>query len=215
MNTKPSDATNNGPRQPAVWAVVIGVLTATIPTIILFQGVTFLFVVPLALGIVCIHLGVVALRAEGKRLRHVGWLAVILMLVAVGLPFGMISYHNQPGHSILMVIPEGYRGPVKLIIDKRHGVNVPLVNGTYTYHIPQDGTLRIQDDSPFRKWHTMTAVYTNGNPIPRDDERTQPPDTVFLHSLGSGTSSQEGRQEEYIKDFVGTKSEFQSYITTQ
>jgi len=190
------------------------VLTATIPTFILFQGVTFLFVAPLALGIVCIHLGVVALRAEGKRLRHVDWLAVILMLIAVGLPFGIISYHNQPGHPILMVIPEGHRGPVKLIVDKRHGVDVPLANGTYTYRIPQDGTLRIQDDSPFRKWHTITAVYTNSKPLPRDDGGTRSPGAVLLHSLGSGTSTQEGSQKEHINDFIGTKPEFQSYLTT-
>ncbi len=44
----------------SAWAaVVIGSLTATLPTIVLFQAVTYLFVVPLLLGLMCIILGVV------------------------------------------------------------------------------------------------------------------------------------------------------------
>jgi hypothetical protein len=193
-------------------ALVIGVVTATIPTYVLFQAVTFLFVVPLLLGHVCIGLGVLALRTKSRFLRHVGLLAAVLMLIAILLPLGMIAYNSRSGYPIVMVIPEGYRGPVKLVIDRKEGVDVPLEDGKYTFHLPRSGTLRIKDDSPFRQWHSMTAFYTNGEPIPTDDEDHLPPDVVSLHSLGSGVKIQGGTQEEYIEDFVGTKAEFRTYV---
>lgn len=200
----------------SAWAaVVIGTLTATVPTFVLFQAVTFLFVVPLVLGLVCILLGVIALRTGGRFARHVGWIATILMLVAVVLPFGLIAYHNRSGYPIVLVVPDGYRGPVRLIIDRRQGVEVPLVDGKYTYRIPETGTLVIKDDSPFRQWHSMTAVYSSGKPIPIDHEDNLPADAVSLHSLGSGVRTQGGKQEEYIEDFVGTKAELRKYVDRQ
>lgn len=199
-------------KESGVAAIVIGVLTAAIPTFILFQAVTLLFVVPLLLGIFCISLGVVALRTESKLLRHAGWVAAIIMLIAIVVPFGMIAYHGRSGYPIVMVVPEGYRGPVRLVIDRRHGVDVPLEYGKYTYHIPQSGTLLIKDDSPFRQWHSMTASYTNGKPIPLDYEDGLPPDAVSLHSLGSGVRTRGGEHEAYIEDFVGTKAEFREYV---
>jgi hypothetical protein len=199
-------------RRSGFAAVIIGILTATIPTFVLFQAVTFLFVVPLVLGMLCVLLGMTALRTGGKFAKHVGWIVVILMLIAVILPFGMIAYHNRSGYPIELVISEGYRGPVRLIIDRQQGVDVPLVDGKYTYRIPETGTLLIKDDSPFRQWHSMTATYTSGKLIPIDYEGDLPPDTVSLHSLGSGVSTQGGKQEKYIEDFVGTRAELRKYV---
>ncbi len=193
-------------------AILVGILTATLPTFVLFQMVTFLFLVPLVLGLLSVLFGVTALRKEGKYGRHVGWIAVILMLLAVLFPFGRIAYHNRLGYPIVLVVPEGYRGPVRLIIDRQQGVDVRVADGKYTYHIPEIGTLVIRDDSPFRQWHSMTAMYTNGKHIPIDYEGKLPPDAVSLHSLGSGVSNQGGKQEEYIENFVGTKAELSKYV---
>lgn len=192
-------------KQPGIAAIVIGVFTATIPTTLLFLAVTYLFLVPFVLGIVCIGLGVVAIDSEGKLFRYVGWLSVGIMLVAVVLPFGVIAYHRQSGYPIVLVIPEGYRGPVRLVVDEEDGVDVPLEKGKFTYHIPQSGTLRIKDDSPFRRWHPETAMYTNGRPIPIDYNETLAADTVSLHSFGSGA-------EGTVEYFVGTKIELQDYF---
>jgi hypothetical protein len=202
-------------RSSGVVALVIGVLTATIPTFLLFQAVTFLFVVPLALGLLCILLGVIALRTEGRFRPHAGWIAFVIMLIAVALPFEMIAYHDRSGSPIVLVIPNGYRGPVKLIIDREQGKDVPLSDGRYTYQIPEGGTLVIKDDSPFRRWHSMSATYANGKTIPIDDEDSLPPDAVTLHSLGSGVTTQNGKKEEFIEDFVGTKAELRRYVDRQ
>lgn len=197
-------------------AVVIGTLTATIPTFLLFRAVTFLFIVPLVLGALCILLGITALLTGMPFSKYVGWIAAILMLIAVLFPFGIVAYHDREGYPIVYVIPEGYRGPVRLIIDRKQGVDVPLKDGRYTYHIPENGTLLIKDDSPFRHRHSLTASYTNGKLIPIDYEDSLPPDTVSLHPLGSGVGSRGGGpEEEYIEDFIGTKAELRKYVDRQ
>ena len=192
-------------------AIVIGVLTVTVPTFILFQAVTYLFVVPLALGIFCIGLGVIFRRTESRFLRGVGWIAVIIMLYAIVLPFGLIAYLNRLGYPIELVIPDGYRGRVRFVIDRTQGVHVQLKDGKYTYHIPQSGTLIIKDDGPFRQWHSLTAVYANGMPIPNDYKDNLPADAVTLHSLGAGVRGQGSEREEFFEKFVGANAERRKY----
>jgi hypothetical protein len=194
---------------PATVAVIVGVVAAVIPTALLFLAVNLLFVIPLAAGIVCIVLGVVGFRTDSPLGRHVGWLAVLLMIVAVGVPFGLIAYHNRSGHPIVLVVPAGYRGTIRLVIDRERGAEVPLQNGRYTYHIPDDGTLTIKDDSPFRQWHSLTVFDTSGNAIPEDIEDKCPPGVVTIRSLGSGTRTQNGERENFIDYFVGTGAERQ------
>jgi hypothetical protein len=198
-------------RNFGIEAVIIGVLTATIPTLLLIQKVTFLFVIPLVLGIVCILLGVYAHRTEGRFGHYVGWIVTMITIVAVPLPFGMIAYYDQPGYPVALVLPDGYRGPVRLIVDRERGIDVPLEDGRYTYRIPDSGTLLIKDDGPFHRWHTMTASYANGNRIP-GYEGNPPNDAISLHSLGSGVMTRGGKDEHCIEDFVGTEAEFRRYV---
>src|SRR6202158_6505662 len=117
-------------------AIAFGVLTATVPTVLLFKAVTLLFMVPLFLGILCTLAGIIALRMPGKFGCHVGWVAAIICLTATVVPFGIIAYYDQPGYAIVLVIPDGYRGQVRLVIDRQYGAETPLSSGRYTYEIP-------------------------------------------------------------------------------
>jgi hypothetical protein len=200
-------------RVSPILAIIIGILTATIPTFLLFQAVTYLFVVPLGLGLFCIFLGLIGLRTRGKLSQHVVWIAIIIMLGGVFIPFGMIAYYNRSAYPIVVIVPEGYRGPIKLIVDKNRGIDVPLKEGRFIYHIPPSGTLLIKDDGPFHQWHSMTAKYTNGMAIPMRDENTLAPGEVAYFGLGSGMKvDSQGTREEYIQDFVGTKGELRKYV---
>ena len=196
-------------------AVVIGVLTATIPTILLFRAVTFLCFVPLVFGSISILLGLLAFRTDSQLRRHVGWITIGLMFVAVSLPFGIIAYHNQSGYPIVLVINDDYRGPVRLIIDQQNGVDISLKDETYTYVIPASGILVIKDDSPFGKWHSMTATYANGRSIPIDHENNLPSNSITLHSFGYGVRTQNGKEVRDIGYFVGTKAEFRKFVEVQ
>ncbi len=196
----------------AIVAIVIGVLTATIPTCLLFQAVTYLFVVPLALGVPSISFGVAALQRSSALGIVAAGMSLVLLVVAIAVPYGLIAYHNRTGYPIVLVIRDNYRGPVRLVLDRERGVVVPLRGGVYEYRIPADGRLLIRDDEPFSQWHTITAVYAGGGQIPTDHEGNLPPDMILLHSLGSGVRTRNGTTEEYIKFFVGPKAELRKYI---
>src|SRR5206468_1761434 len=118
--------------------------------------------------------------------------AFVLMIVGVAVPFGMIAYHNRPGYPVILVIPNGYRGPVKLVVDRREGVDIPATEGAYRFIVPPGGTLPIKDAGPFHQWHTLTAVFANGGRIPHQYESNRHPEAATLYSLGSSTSTHSG-----------------------
>jgi hypothetical protein len=195
-----------------VVAVMIGVVTATIPTFLLYRAVTFLCFIPLAIGTFSIILALCALGGDSKLSRHVIWLTLALLLVAVSVPYGLIGYYNQPGYPIVLVIPDAYRGPVRLIIDGQKGVDKPLKDKKYTYIIPSSGTLVIKDSGPFHQWHSMTAAYASGQKIPIEYQDKPSKASVVLFSLGSGVTTQGGRREESIDYFLGTETEKRQYV---
>lgn len=196
-------------------ALMIGVLTATIPTFLLFRAVTFLFVIPLLLGLLSISLGLAALRRGSGLSKLAAVIAVVLLVVAVAVPFGLIAYHNRTGFPIVVIVPDNYRGPVLLVIDRDGGVDVPLRDGVYEYRIPASGKLLIRNDQPFRVWHNEKAVYASGKPLPMKIENNLPADMIVLHSLGSGSHTKYGTTEEYIEYFVGTQAELRKYVDRQ
>jgi hypothetical protein len=197
--------------RPGVVAVIIGLWTATGPTFLLWQAVSLLFLVPLTLGLVIIVLGVLAIRSDARYWRHLGWISAILLAMAVIIPCGLILDAERSGYPIVLVIPDGYRGPVRLTIDKKNGVEIPRHDGRYTYPIHQDGTLVIKDASSFYRWHSEMASYASGRSIPRYEEGHAAPDAVWLHDLGSGVRSWGGNREEYILYFLGTDAEVKRF----
>jgi hypothetical protein len=71
----------------ACTAEVFSLITATIPTILFYQAVTLLFMIPLFTGILCIVLALLASRTSSSLARHVGWIALILIPLASIFPF--------------------------------------------------------------------------------------------------------------------------------
>jgi hypothetical protein len=74
---------NHDNNQGAV-AIGFGLMTAIFPTIIWFVMVTHLFWFPLVAGIVICVLGFRALFTETWLSHSIGWIALIVMLVAYG-----------------------------------------------------------------------------------------------------------------------------------
>jgi hypothetical protein len=192
-------------------AIAIGTATAVIPTIILFAAVTYLFVIPLAIGLFCVFLGITVLLVDGEYAKHVGWIVAILASIGWVAPFGIIAYYEQPGHPIALVVPDGYRGEVKLSVDREQGIKIPLTDGRYVYNISDNGELIIMDAGPFRRWHETTCTYRNGNPIAIAVGDGTSSDAVQLHSLGSGKRFDGVKTEEYVEFFVGTNAELRKH----
>jgi len=193
-------------------AIVSGSLTAVFPTLIFLRTGTYLFVVPLFLGILSLLLRRRALRTKGNLSKRLGWVAAGCVVTGVFLPVGIMSCLEQSGDPIVLIIPEGYRGEVRLLIDKQQGVDVPLTSGRHIYQVPESGVLQIKDASPFLHWHTLGARYTNGKAILIDYDAEV---VASLHSLGSGVRTHGGKVEEYFLYFVGTKAELRKQLNAR
>lgn len=113
---------------------------------------------------------------------------------------GCFSESSSP--HVRFVIADGYKGDFVVTIT---GTGKPLneANGTYIVKIPKSGVLEVRDD-PFRNWHSLSAVFENGNMIPiaahEDDPREK---IVYFWSMSSS--------EKHIHYFIGTKSEYESF----
>lgn len=109
--------------------------------------------------------------------------AFVAILTLVGCSLG--SYWNTPVHYI---VPDGYFGMLKIVLDEKNGIDVPLKDGRYTYEIPEDGILKIKSFAPLRPMHEESAAYRSGKEIalPGSDV---PDDIVALRNVAQYSTS--------------------------
>jgi hypothetical protein len=91
-----------------------------------------------------------------------------------------LGFFNPPVHYIL---PDGYWGMFKIVLDEKNGIEVPLKDGRYTYEIPEDGILRLKSFAPLRQMHEESAAYRSGKEIVLPDGQV-PDDVVALRDVG-------------------------------
>jgi hypothetical protein len=107
-----------------------------------------------------------------------------LLLFALVVNFSMASSCGVIKPSVHYILPDGYVGMFKIILDEKNEVDVKLERGTYTLEIPQDGVLRIKSFTPFDAWHEVTASYKSGKEIPTLG--TVADDSIALRDVGTG-----------------------------
>jgi ABC-type spermidine/putrescine transport system permease subunit II len=85
-------------RRSGLIAVLIGAFVAIVPTFALYRAVSFLCIIPLVLGIICIGLGVLSLTSLASHWlgRNAAIIALVLMSVSFVVPFGLIYYDSLP-----------------------------------------------------------------------------------------------------------------------
>ena len=196
-------ATAKPRRRVRVPLVVAGAVIMIIPSTWLFLGVTYLFVVPLVLGLVIVILGFVGRPATGGNwLTHNATsLSIGLGLTAIVGPCSLIAHHNRSGPPVHFILPDGYRGAFRIVVDPV-GLDVKPTNGTYVFRIPVGGILRVKSARPFRRWHEETAAYNDGTTIP-DGFLSVDPSTIALHGLFS--RQEDGEDSQWW--MVGTKDD--------
>jgi hypothetical protein len=136
------------------------------------------------------------------------------MILAVGGTFGITAYLDLPRPPVLIIVPNGFRGPIKLVIDPKSGDHIPLVDGQYTVRIPKSGLLIIKSADPVTQWHSERAMFANGDSLPRDYDRTFPPETIRMYFLGSRFFRDGDFIQESIDYFVGNEFDFRLYQKT-
>jgi hypothetical protein len=194
-----------------VIAVGLGLATAIIPTAILFLMLNLLFWIPLAVGLVFVVLGIRSILKDSWLSQRVGWFALGSMILVVGGTFGITAYLDRSGPPVVIIVPNGFRGPIKLSVDSKNGAEIPLADGRYTVRIPASGHLVIKSADPFTQWHSETAMFENGESLSKDHENRLPPEKVRLIDLGSRLSRSGHSNDESLNYFVGNEFDFRLF----
>lgn len=202
-----SYATKKNSRSRNWIAIVIGALTAIGPTYFLFASVTYLFVAPLILGTAVVIWGLVGdpIPVDSNRRRA----KILISLVACGIaafgPFMLMASAGRHGPSVHFVLPTGFRGGFKLVLDQVDGTDVSVQQGRITFKIPESGILRIRSFGFSEHWHTESAAFADGSTIP-DQFQVGPNQLAMRAAKGCGPTRG-------IWYFVGSHKEWQDALS--
>ena len=109
---------------------------------------------------------------------------------------------KQSGHPVHFILPNGYKGTFKLVIDKKNGVEYKIQNGRYVIRIPKSGILKVKNFDPFYMWHKETASYEDGIPIPDINFGKRNPNSIAFYGLFGNNKEQWwliGTYHQYLK----------------
>jgi hypothetical protein len=105
----------------------------------------------------------------------------LLILLIIAASSSACFFFNPDVHYVL---PNGYIGMFKIILDESNGIDVERTNWRYVYEIPPDGILRVKSFAPFRDLHEEKVAYKNGANIPSGLQVKD--DVIALRSAGTG-----------------------------
>ena len=119
--------------------------------------------------------------------------------------FLLAGCSGSSGPPVELVVPKGFTGTVWLMLDP-DGQDISLVNGRYQIVVPAGGVLRVRSFRPLEQWHSFSARYDDGTPIPweHSSDARVAPDAVAVRGAESGVRHRGGREYRYNTFFVGT-----------
>ena len=158
----PRGLSMNTTRNPLL--ISIGVLTAVLPTTLLFLSINVLFFVPLVAGLGCFAWG--CLRMPESLQPRATAIGIILCLVAAVGPFALRAYGDRSDRPVKVILPVGFRGEFSIVKDREHGQDLKLQDGAWVFEIPPGGVLFVNDDHPFYMWHRESYYYADGSLVP-------------------------------------------------
>src|SRR5690348_11806538 len=107
------------------------------------------------------------------------------------------------------LIPNGYRGVFKVVVDQPDGTIIPKKDGRFIVEIPKNGLLKIKGENPFHS-PRYTAAFMDGKTIPYGKEFLgNPPKGIALWDLGVQVRYKDDQPINTICWFIGTNEEFQ------
>lgn len=138
---------------------------------------------------------------------------VLLVALAILVVIGVLVYlNNLPidrAPTIKLIVPRGFSGLVEI----RESVNGrPLQFDrnarAFVIAIGPDGTVVLNDVSPFAEWHSLAAEYTDGKRIPvADFDATSPTEPAVF---GLPTITRDGLP--IVRFLVGLETDYDSLV---
>lgn len=116
----------------------------------------------------------------------------------------LVGCSGGSGQPVELVLPKGFTGTVWLLLDPA-GQDIPLVDGRYRIVVPAGGVLRVRSYEQLQQWHSFSARYDDGTPIPDDlgDGRVGP-EAVAVRGSWTGVSHRGGQEYRHQTYFIGT-----------
>jgi hypothetical protein len=138
-------------------------------------------------------------------------------IIIAGCTLAVCFLGHVYGWTVLFILPDGFQGEFRLVLDPEQGTEPRWNWGCYTYHIPPIGILRVKTLHPFEPWHFQRAKFENGQGIPNaydvDDlplgDQHRRSFSALIHGGGMGQTG-DGPYE--ITFFVGSSSEYEDWI---
>ena len=160
--------------------ICVGILTALIPTVLLFIFVTYLFFATLVAGLVAALLGF----TEPTRVKRITGIFVCVLSIVGSI--GLLVYASTSGQAIQLVIPNDYSGEIRIHLDKENGIPPEKTKDYWIYKISDEGTLLTSNTKPFGRWHQTRAEFRDGRVI--IDDSSENIQTIGYRLESRGTS---------------------------
>jgi len=155
---------------------LVGVLTLVIPTVYLFLSVTYLFAVPLLVGIILISL------SFGRPARRSFRYSMIAAIFAWVGPFSLIAYAEKT-YYVEMVVPKNYAGILTVVRDSKKGSKREKVGKFYRFDFRNSPTIYLEDPWVLYRWSQTRVVTGDGRVLV--DETSPTSGSCILKGLGS------------------------------
>jgi hypothetical protein len=128
---------------------------------------------------------------------------ILLLLISAGC--------DQSGAPVEFIVPNGFSGPVWVVEDAQRGRPIPKVGSRYRIEVPENGVVRVSSTQPLRQWHSESARYTDGTPLPVEHGADVPELAVALRG-GYGVGLSGSPTASFLAFFVGTKAQGQKFF---
>jgi hypothetical protein len=132
------------------------------------------------------------------------FVVVAVLVVACGILVIWVVYDENRSVAIHYIIPNNYRGPLKIVGDGQDNGGYSFEAGRHVYHFPRSGVPHVKTTWPFNYWHRVTAEYENGATIYWVGRGTPDSEAIRLSELGG---SGEGNGLTAYWDVVGNEAQ--------
>jgi hypothetical protein len=138
---------------------------------------------------------------SGKQIEAIRPASLFFAEEASGQPTVVLALYAGPQPTVELIVPDGYRGPVKAELDAKDDAPPAPGQRRFTAVVPPSGEVRISGPAVVRHIGTpdFTARYAGGTPLPR---------SVKDGTVGLWWLKSDGPKHTFL---VGTKAEYDSY----
>lgn len=106
------------------------------------------------------------------------------LAVAIVCAGGGCDYFDY-GPAVHFVLPDGFRGEVRVEEDRPDGVELRTDRDHFLILVPESATVRVKNSDLFSPWHKERAFFRSGEELPVISIYREQPEVVAMRNLGT------------------------------